>query len=137
MRQYIVNLTDHLISKNRYDEAFCKIKDQKKLIRHVALDLETGDVRSMSPAKLGEIMCSFESGDVMTSQEDLFKDTCFGGDCDMLLRSLVSVCLAYVIRDRLDEDRCPIGVPRWRGRIPGMQSGFRNIIDSMKEHRTK
>lgn len=114
MRQYIVNLTNNLIGKNRYDEIFYRIGNSDKFVEHVKTDLEAGDVRTMSPAKLGEIMCSFEIGDVTASKEDLFCGVDFGGDCEGMLREIVSLCLAYVIRYRLDPlSDCP-EFARWR-----------------------
>lgn len=113
MKQYIVNLTNHLISKNHYNETFQRVRDLDEFVEHVKIDLEAGDVRTMSPAKLGEIMCSLESGDVLASGRDLFNNTHFSGDCEEFLRELVSLSLAYVIRDRID-DRSPAGIPRWK-----------------------
>lgn len=121
MRQYIVNLTNHLIDKNRYDEIFYKISNPDEFIRHVKLDLDSGDVRAMNPDTLGRIMCSFKTGDVKASKKDLFGGISFSGDCEEMLRELVSLCLAYAIRDRLD-DRCLTGAPRWYWRTAGPQT---------------
>ena len=101
MRKYIVDLTNHLIAKNRYytypfDTSF---------IGNVQLDLEAGEVGIMSPEKLGEIMCSFEVGDVMASKAELLGSLYFSGDCEELQRELVALCLAHVIRGRLDINR--------------------------------
>jgi len=115
MRQYIVNLTNHFIGKNRYDKVFNKIGNPDEFVQHVKFDLDSGDVRTMNPDTLGRIMCSFEIGDVMASKKDLFNGVSFGGDCEEMLRELVSLCLAYAIRDRLD-DRCPTDIPRWEKR---------------------
>lgn len=134
MRQYIVNLTNHLISKNRYDQIFYKIGNSDEFVRHVKLDLDSDDVQSMSPETLGKIMYSFEIGDVMANKEELFNGVSFSGDCEEMLRELVSLCLAYAIRDRLN-DRCPTGVPRWEGRIPGLQSGFKKVVDDQATRR--
>ena len=136
MKQYLVNLTNHLIGKNRYDETFHRIKNSEKFVEHVKTDLEAGDIRTMSPAKLGEIMCSFEIGDVMAGKKDLFNGTHFSGDCEEFLRELVSLCLAYAIRDRID-GRDLTGVPRWEGRVPGLQSGFRDVVDGLAARRRR
>jgi hypothetical protein len=136
MKQYIVNLTNHLIGKNRFDETFYRIGNLEKFVGHVKTDLEAGDVRIMSPAKLGEIMCSFEIGDVMAGKKDLFNGVHFSGDCEEMLRELVSLCLALAIRDRLSEERLP-GIPRWEGRVPGFQAGFRNVIDDLAAKRRR
>ena len=136
MKQYIVNLTNHLIGKNRFDETFSRIGNLDKFVEHVKTDLEAGDVRTMSPAKLGEIMCSFEIGDVMAGKKDLFNGVHFSGDCEEMLRELVSLCLAFAIRDRLSEERLS-GIPRWEGRVPGFQAGFRNIIDDLAAKRRR
>jgi hypothetical protein len=136
MKQYIVNLTNHLISKNGYDATFYRINNLENFVKHVKTDLEAGDVRAMSPAKLGEIMCSFEIGDVMASKNDLFDNTHFSGDSEELLRELVSLCVAYAIRDRLSEKRLP-SIPKWEGRIPGFQSGFRKVINDLEAQRRR
>ena len=134
MKQYLVNLTNHLIGKNGYDATFYRIGNPDKFVEHVKTDLEAIDVQAMSPAKLGEIMCSFEIGDVMASKNDLFNGVHFSGNCEEMLRELVSLCLAYAIRDRLSEERLP-NIPRWEGRIPGFQAGFRDIIDGLAAKR--
>ena len=134
MRQYIVNLTNHLIGKNRYDQIFYRIKDPREFIKQVRLDLEAKDVRDMSPETLGKIMCSFEIGDVMASKADIFTSIHFSGDCEEMLRELVSLCLAYVIRDRID-DRCPTDTPRWEGRTPGLQTGVKKVLAGLAAKR--
>ncbi len=106
MREYIKNLTDHLITKNRYDELDLKLRGDRNprvasLVDHVKLDLESGDVRKMNPETLGKIMANLEIGDVMASKKELIDELHFSGDCEDLLRELVSLCLAFVIRDRL------------------------------------
>ena len=136
MKQYIVNLTNHLIGKNRYDETFHRIINSERFTEHVKTDLEAGDVRTMSPAKLGEIMCSFEIGDVLAGKKDLFNGVHFSGDCEELLRELVSLCLAYAIRDRLSVERLP-GIPKWEGRVPGFQAGAKKVIDDLVARRNQ
>lgn len=111
MRQYIVNLTNHLISKNRYDEVYSRIDNVDVFVQHVKVALCCGDVLDMSPETHGKVMDSFEIGDVMASKEELFNGVHFSGDCGEMLRELVSLCLAYVIRDRL-VDRYTTGGPR-------------------------
>ena len=98
MSPYIVNLTNHLIGKNGYDKLQLLSRD---FCKHVALDLWSGDVVEMKPAKLGEIMASFEIGDVMASKQELFELANFSGDCEDLLRTLVCACLAYTIWGRI------------------------------------
>lgn len=126
MRPYIVNLTSHLIGKNRYDVIFLR-PDVLDFVRHVKLDLDSGDVRNMSPETLGKIMCSFEVGDIIASKQELLEGVHFSGDCEEMLRELVSLCLAYAIRDRLSTFNVP-GIPQWHGRVPGLQSSFRRAI---------
>lgn len=115
MNPYIVNLTNNLIGRHHYDEIFNRTEDLEDFVRHVKTDLEANDVGVMSPPKLGEIMCSFEIGDVMVSKAGLFSSVHFSGNCEELLRELVSLCLAYAIRDRLD-NRCSAVVPQWQRR---------------------
>ncbi len=136
MRQYIVNLTNHLIGKNRYDATFYRINNLEKFVEHVKTDLEAGDVRTMSPAKLGEIMCSFEVGDVVAGKEDLFNGVHFSGDCEEMLRELVSLCLAYAIRERFSDERIP-GIPKWEGRLPSFHASARKAIDSLVARRNR
>lgn len=112
MSPYIVNLTNHLIGKNRFDGVFGQIghciDGLDDFVKHVKIDLLHGDVRDMSPETLGKIMCSFERGDVQTSSLNIG----FSGDVGEMLRELVSLCLAYVIRDRLDrQSAADMGFP--------------------------
>jgi AraC-like DNA-binding protein len=107
MREYIQNLTDNLIARNHYDKVDLKMRGEQNypnnLVDHIKWDLATGDVRKMNPETLGRIMCSLETGDVMASKKELLVDNLgFAGDCEDLLRELVALCLAFVIRDRLD-----------------------------------
>lgn len=106
MREYIKNLTDNLINKNHYDQVDLKMRGQQgypgNLFDHVKVDLEAGDVRKMNPETLGRIMANLEVGDVMASKKELIDGLHFSGDCEDLLHELVSLCLAFVIRDRLD-----------------------------------
>lgn len=99
MRKYIVDLTDHLIAKNNYVQTFRKL-DKKLFLGFVKNDLYCGDVKEMSPGTLGKIMCSFEVGDITAKHPG--KGVPFSGDCEEMLREIVALCLAYVIRDRLD-----------------------------------
>ena len=134
MRQYIVNLTNNLISKNRYDEIFYKLGNSSdKFIAHVKCDLEIGDVRDMNPETLGKIMCSFELGDVMATKKELYDNITFSGFCEDMLRELVSVCLAYAIKERVDDRNPQANIPRWKGRIPG--SGFAEALGDIKKRR--
>lgn len=102
MREYIVNLTNNLIRKNRYDELFTKMNNPSEFLTHVTLELESLDVHDMNPEKLGIIMCSFETGDVMAGKQELLGSLNFSGDCEETLRQFVALCLAFVIRERLD-----------------------------------
>ncbi len=128
MRQYIVNLTSNLIGKNNYDALAQNIGLTDKFIEHVKNDLDAKDVRKMSPETLGRVMCSLEVGDVMASKEQLCRGVHFAGDCEEMLRELLSLCLAYAIRDRLDYEH-PTGVQLWEGRLPKLQSSYRSVID--------
>lgn len=128
MRPYIVNLTNNLIGKNDFDATIQRMGPKSdKFIDYVQLTLEAGDISKMSSSKLGEIMSSFEVGDVMAGKE-LLGDLGFNGDCDDLLRHLVARCLAFVIRDRLTGDLHP-QIPRWEGRLPGFRSSFERCLN--------
>jgi hypothetical protein len=105
VQQYIVNLTDHLIGKYRYyDYLVCATPpwDWIRFSERIKNDLETDEVRKMNPETLGRIMCSLEIGDVLIGKAELLHGLHFCGDCGDLLREMVSVCLARIIRDRLD-----------------------------------
>jgi len=107
MREYIQNLTNNLIAKNHYDQVDLRLRGEQNypnnLVDHIKWDLAAGDVRKMNPETLGKIMANFEIGDVMASKKELLVDNLgFAGDCEDLLRELVALCLAFVIRDRLD-----------------------------------
>jgi len=100
MRKYIEDLTNNLIGRNRYDTLMGHMDDDREIA------LRCGDVSDMKPETLGKIMCSFEIGDVPASHYELFSTIRFdSGDCDDLLRTLVSICLAYTIRNRLESLR--------------------------------
>jgi hypothetical protein len=98
--QYIVNLTNDLITRNRYDGV-----PKKDFLEVVADDLERRDVAKMNPATLGKILCSIESGDVLIGKAELLGALHFSGDCDRLLRELVARVLAQVIKDRLENEQ--------------------------------
>lgn len=102
MREYIVNLTNNLIRKNRYDELFTKMNNPGEFLAHVTFELESQDIHAMNPEKLGTIMCSLETGDVIARKHELLGSLNFSGDCEETLRQFVALCLAYVIRERLD-----------------------------------
>jgi hypothetical protein len=116
MRKYIVDLTNELIAKNNYARSFKTTflgKERKSFLHFVKNDLNFGAVNEMSPATLGKIMCSFEVGDV--AAEHPGKGVPFSGDCEVMFREMVALCLAYVIRDRLDpneQEGC--GIPLYK-----------------------
>ncbi len=119
MRKYIVDLTDNLIHKNRYDELwdrFCKPNFVKEtsFLEHVKLDLDSDDVSSMKPETLGRIMSSFGVGNIMATKDEILGSVSFAGDCEAMLRELVALCLAYVIRDRLDPATTHSSIPPYR-----------------------
>lgn len=145
MRKYIVNLTNNLIRKNRYDELFTKMNKNKpgEFLGHVTFELESQDVRIMSPEKLGTIMCSLEIGDVMAGKKELLESLNFNGDCEETLRQFVALCLAYVIRERLDpHPASPTVVPyttsqgRSLGRLISNMENDPDIRARMKSTRT-
>lgn len=113
MTSYIVNLTNHLINVNHYDEIWKLRMDSHQFVRDTAADLSVGEVSKMSPSTLGKIMCSFEIGDVMARRSEILEHITFSGDCEDMLRELVSVCLAHAIAGRLEALRAP-GVPAFR-----------------------
>ena len=109
MRKYIINLTDHLTKKHRFDDDMGRlltgwsiaISNESDFVAQVAQTLEFGALRDMTPERLGHVMASFEIGDVMTTKEEIFKHVHFSGDCEDFFREQVAFCLACVIRDRL------------------------------------
>ena len=122
MRKYIVDLTNNLIGKHRSDPMYdwmingdAKIPEGsnpwEQFTSHVTIDLLMTDIKAMKPHTLGEIMCSFEHSDVLTKHPG--KEVCFGGDAEGMFREIVALCLACVIRDRLDPRR-PDFIPAYR-----------------------
>jgi hypothetical protein len=115
MRVYIINLTDHLIRKHRFDDDMGRlltgwsiaISNESDFLARVAQTLEFGAIRDMNPERLGYIMALFEIGDVMTTKEEIFEHVRFSGDCEDFLRQQVAFCLACVIRDRLTPSADP------------------------------
>lgn len=111
MRKYIVDLTNYLISRNHLDHAYNILGWEKiPFLKQAAMDLLIGDVAKMNPATLGNIMASFEPGDVRVTRQEIFENIIFSGDCENFLREIVSFCLAAVIFERLNsdpEDRIP------------------------------
>ena len=101
MRKYIVTLTNSMIGRHR----FYDLKDMKwdRFVEFVKQTIESIDVRDMNPQTLGKIMCAFETGDVMTSREEIAKRVHFTGDCEDFLREVVSYFLALVIFERLKD----------------------------------
>lgn len=101
-KQYLVNLTDNLIAKNGYD----RLSLSRPVVREfIFQDLAYGgDVFKMSSTRLGEIMGTFETGDVIATRNDLFGLIHFSGDCKSLLCELVAACLAYYIDSRLNDN---------------------------------
>ena len=118
--QYICNLTDNLIGKNRLASLWEQVPEAD-FMYYARIDLEQGDVRKMRFDTLGKIMCSFEIGDVLASKQELFDNITFSGDCEELLRGLVSVCLTYVIRDRLN--------PEAEGSIPKYKRPNKVVVE--------
>jgi len=113
MRTYIDNLTDNLITKNHYGQVFKKLGDGLKsdglteFIKHVKLDLLSGDVQKMNPKTLVKIMCSSEhDDDNPVYKSTLFASITFSGDFEEMLREMVSLCLAFAIYDRIENYRC-------------------------------
>lgn len=105
MRPYIKNLTDHLISRNRFFDEWKLIKDREKFLQTVKRTLLVRDVQDMRSETLGKIMCSFEPEDVPAARHELLKGIAYGGDCEEVLRELVALCIAYAIRERIDHQR--------------------------------
>jgi hypothetical protein len=99
---YLQNLTDQLIGTNNLDQLWNRAPDQDTFLEWVELGLEVDEVGDMRPETLGKILCSFEVGTIMITREELFNELRFAGDCEQTLCHLVSRCLAYLIRSRLD-----------------------------------
>jgi len=103
MRKYIVDLTNDLIKRNRIDRTYDLMAGNKTtFLKHASMELLVGDVADMNPGTLGKIMSSFEVGDVMVDRQEIFEGVTFSGDCEDLLREIVSFCLAAAIFERLE-----------------------------------
>lgn len=105
MRKYIVDLTNDLISRNRFDRA-CDLMAGNKItfLKQATMDLLIGDVAQMNPATLGKIMASFEVGDVMVNRQEIFEHVTFSGGSEDFLREIVSFFLAAAIFERLEQE---------------------------------
>jgi hypothetical protein len=100
MRLYIINLTNNLIRKHRYDD-LANAFGREDFLRFVQLDLLSGDVSAMRPETLGKIMCSIHTKEIAGTNEELFQGTHLAGTCESMLRELVARFLAYTILERL------------------------------------
>ncbi len=76
-------------------------------------------------------MCSFDVGDVMAKKAELFDKVHFAGNCGGLLREMVSLCLAYAIRARLDGNNRPDSVPPCKARDPELQLAKESFFDDL------
>jgi hypothetical protein len=125
MRPYIVNLTNNLIGKHRFNELIIlcsqhpevpkRMSYRDSFIGNVKNSLEASDVQDMAPETLGKIMCSMEIGDIRVGKEELVQNLYFAGDCNGMLRCLVSYCLACVIYERLNHPGVLYGdIPSYR-----------------------
>ncbi len=115
MREYIVNLTNDLIRRNRFDVTYGLIGDKVSFLHQATTDLLVGDVAKMKPETLGRIMASFEIGDVLVDRKEIFENVTFSGDCEDFLREIVAFCLANVVFERLGPNGEP-RVPAYRRR---------------------
>jgi hypothetical protein len=105
MRPYIVNLTNNLIGKHRFDDLILMyLPNRQEFIQCAKIELQTWDVADMSPETLGRIMGFLETGDVIESKAELLSSVRFHGECGDMLRELVAICLAYVIAARFEPD---------------------------------
>ncbi len=125
MNQHLVNLTNDLINTGGYALMFRR-STLAEFTKYATLDLYSGAVRKMSPAKLGEIMCEFGIGDVLLNQEEIFNEVRFSGDCEDFLRQQVALCLGCIIRDRLDGTIDP----KWEP--PSKDTELNRIVSSMR-----
>ena len=112
MKEYIKNLTDYLIAKNRY-EVIAREYHKPHFLRHVIIDLLLRDVQQMKPEKLGTIIGSFEFGDVQADRNFL-SEIGYSGNPSEVLRGMVSTCLAIVIWDRLNSEAASSNLPPYK-----------------------
>ncbi len=114
MREYLVNLTNALIGKHRFDAADA-IFTREEMFAYTKGCLEVEEISKMNPETLGHIMASFELGDLMVSKQELFSSLHFGGDGEALFKELVATCLAHAIVIRFHaEEAAGYGVPAYR-----------------------
>ena len=119
MSPYIINLTNNIIGNHRFDEAVKRLLSRQDenshpdvILDHITTELEVAEIHEMKPETLGKILFSLEIGDVMATNP--FREVSFGGDCEEAFRQLVSRCLAYVIRDRLNPRMDESHIPPYR-----------------------
>jgi hypothetical protein len=99
MTKYIVDLTNNLINKYRY---YKRNPLAPGFIEFVSEDLLIHEVQDWNPDTIAKIAFSLETGDVLANTKELFGSVKFAGNLGDSLRELISLCLAYVIRERLN-----------------------------------
>ena len=105
MRKYIVDLTNDLINRNRFDRVCDYMAGNKAtFLKQATMELLIGDVAQMRPETLGKIMASFEVGDVMVNRQEIFDGVTFSGDSEEFHREVVSFFLAAAIFERLEPE---------------------------------
>lgn len=118
MRTNILLITNNLISKYQYWKLFEEINDLDAFVRRVTEHLREHEIDFLTPAELGVTICSFDPGDIVTTQQGVFTNAFFTGDTEKYLRQMLALCLAYIIRDRLDPLSENKNVPRWENLQP-------------------
>lgn len=99
-KKYLVDLTNQLIKKNRYDDLFENVETMDEFVTIAKNTIVTRDIANMKPETLGKIMCSFDHDDVNVTLEDIAKNV-YLSDCDALLREMVAYLLSCLMWDRL------------------------------------
>ncbi len=101
MSVYIENLTNDIIRKHHLVRIFNRTNNEE-FLNYVVLGIRYEEVVKMSPQTLGRIMCSINSDDIPFKDRDsLWSRARMHDNTTDLLRDLVCLSLAYVIRKRM------------------------------------
>jgi hypothetical protein len=121
MREYIRNLTDTLIRQRGFCQlvdGYCGPRNDGVVLNAIKHILEEDDICHMRPETLGKIMGNLNVGDLSIGKVELFTTLHFSGDGEDLLREMVALCLACVIRDRLSPFGGPCALPQYQRKTP-------------------
>ena len=105
MNTYLLRLTDRLIERNDYDHTWRNLNvNSEEFLTYLTDHLLYVDdeLTKMSARTLGEILNAFEESPGLVEKKELSTDANTLRTRGRMLRGITALCLASVIRDRLD-----------------------------------